>query len=648
MTLEDTLIFFVSFVLVGVASREIGHFLGRFNLAHITGYLFVGALAGPFILGLMSEESVEQLRFVDEVSLAVIAFIAGSELYYRELRSRIRPILLNTAGIVIVTLSMLGVALFLLTATIPFVQDMVDEGSIDASGRAAIALLGATILLALSPASTIAVIQEVRGQGPFTKTVLSITVVMDVVIIVLFAVSIAVAASLLAGEGLSIDFVVLLLIDLVLAVVAGYLVGRLLTAILKTSWHTAIKTGFVLLIGLVIFSGGHHLVQFSKDVLGLELHVESLLVCMLAGFYVTNFTNVRDQFDRILHDVSPWIYVAFFTLTGIGLKLDILLSSIGIALILFLVRATAIYIGSFAGGTVAGEPVHYRRLMGLGLVTQAGIALGLAREVSVQFPDTLGAEFATLIISVVVLNEIFGPLLLKFALRRAGESHEPEQAQSNQQRDALILGVEPQSLKLARQLKNNHWCVILADTDLSHVERMAAEDVDERHVMEISEKTMATLMTPSTDALVAMLDNDENNYRACAIAYEKYGCKRLIVRLNDMAHAERFTELGALVVDQASAMVNLLDQSVRAPQSAALMLHSDPEYDIVQITVTDHDSHGTLLRDLRLPNDVLILEIARNGHSIVPSGYTAVNNGDEVTLIGKPESLEAVTLKLGY
>lgn len=648
MELHAQLIFFAGFAVVCVASWQIGHFLGRFHLPHITGYLLVGALAGPYLLGLLPAEAAENLRFVDALTLAVIAFVAGSELYLKELRSRTRPILLIIGGIITAALGLIGVALFLLTESIPFVREMLAAGTLNTLGRVAIALLGATVLLALSPPSTIAVIKEVRARGPFTKTILGVTVTMDVVIIVLFAVAAALAGALLNGSTIPASFVPILIVDLALAVALGYLVGRAIEAALVTGWRRSVKIALTLLLGGAVFLGGAPLTELLYAQLGVRLRIEALLVAMVAGFTVTNFSQVRDQFDSILHDIGPWVYVAFFTLTGIGLKLDILLSTLGVAAALFAVRLVAIYIGAFAGTTVTSEPPQFRRLIGLGLVTQAGIALGLAREVSTQFPSTLGSEFATLIVSVVVLNEVFGPPLLKFVLRRVGEAHEPEPAVLDGTREAVILGIEQQSITLARQLAANGWAVLVADTNREQVERLTTADVAERHIPDISEAALRTLMGPGTDALVALMPDDADNLRACQLAYEVFGCRRLVVRLKDVALTDRFRELGALVVDQTSAMVNLLDQSVRAPQTAALLLHSDTRYDIVQITVTERNAHNMLLRDLRLPNDVLVIEISRSGQNIVPSGYTAIQQYDEMTLLGSPDSLREVTLRLGY
>lgn len=642
--LEPTILALGSFLLVALASKFIGQFFSRYGLPYITGYLLAGMLAGPFILDLMSSDDTTRLRFVDELSLAVIAFIAGSELYLKELRSRLRPIALNTLGVVAVAPILIGVVIFIATDFISFTQGM------ETTSRIAVALLGATILLALSPASTIAVIQEVRARGDFTRTILSITVVMDVIIIVLFAVMAAFAAALLDGSGLTASFLLALVIDLFVAVLAGVAVGKILEAVLSGSANRFIKMALVLVIGLGIFVISFEVTNYFKGT-ALEIHLEPLLISMIAGFFVTNFTRYRDVFDEILHDVSPLVYVAFFTLTGVALKLDILLATGGVAFILFLVRMFSIFLGSYAGGTLAGEPQQFKRNAWLGLITQAGIALGLAREVSVEFPS-LGDSFATLIISVVVLNEIFGPLFLKMALRRVGESHEPGEAEPDEVRNAVIFGIEAQSFALARQLEMHGWQVTVADTNAENVTEFVengshnfngsplraihCEDLD----------TLDGLVDNHTDAVVTMLGDDAMNYKIVNTAYEEFGVKRLVVRMNDMARAADFQSLGAMLVNPAVAMVNVLDQYVRVPHTAALLMNADDEHEVDQISVGNRDLHGLLVRDLRLPSDVLILDISRNGNSVVPNGYTPIHYRDEITVLGSPQSLKDVATRL--
>lgn len=637
--IPSIVMFSASFFLVALAAKQIGKFFSSYGLPYITGYLLAGALAGPFILGMLPKEASEQLRYIDDVSLAVIAFIAGSELYLKELRSKMRTILTNAAGIVVAAFLMIGVALFFAQSFIPF------TAGYPFMTKLAVSLLGATILLALSPASTIAVIQEVKAKGPFSKTVLSITVVMDVVIIVMFAISVAFASAMIDGSPVTVSFMLILILDIIIAVVAGFILGKLIGLILSTPLAKWVKAIALLVLGFLIFESGYRVPDIAYDVLGFKIKIEPLLIAMVAGFTVTNFTQFRKPFEDLLHDISPYVYVAFFALTGVALKLDILVATIGIASILFLVRMAAIIIGTYIGGTIAGEPDNFRKWAGLGLVTQAGIALGLARETAVEFPDTLGGDFATLIIAVVVLNEVFGPLFLKYALRKVGEAQVPD---SERNRQLVVLGVEPQSIALARQMNADGWNVILADTNKERVEQLRADDIDERYIEVINKETLGEMIKGSSTALVTMLDDDSENYEACNLASEEFNIESMVVRLRDVSLRDKFLDLGVRVLDPASAMVSLLNQYLRAPEAVNLLLHQDPDHDVMQVRVTEKAIDGLQLRDLRLPSDVLILEILRDGQVIVPHGFSTLKIADEVTIVGSPNSLTEVTLKLGY
>lgn len=636
----QALLYLAGFAVICLASHRIGEWFSRLRLPYITGYLFTGVLVGSFGLQLLPSNIGDSLRFIDQIALAVIAFVAGSELFYKDLVNRLRSILWSLGLLIVVALSLIGGSLFWLLDLIPFTQGLT------VGDKIAVALLGGTILLALSPPSTIAVIKELRARGPATRLILGITIAMDVAIIVIFAIGSSFAVALVEQRGVNLVFLALLLLDLVLSGVLGVATGWLLQQVLGQRWSRWLKLALIIALGYAIFAGAAWLKVFSAANWPIKLVIEPLLVALIGGFLITNFSPYRDEFAELLHDIGPVVYVAFFTITGLGLKLDILLTALIFAVVLFVVRALALWLGSNLGLWLAGEPMRFRRLLWLGIITQAGIALGLAREASLLLPG-LGEAFATLIIAVIVLNEIAGPLTLRFALQRLGEANLPEPGIREDVRDVLILGIEQQSIALARQLSARGWRVRVADTDLDHVRRLTAEDVDERHITEVSLETLRGLIDHSTDAVVALLSNDEDNLHACQIALEKFGVPRLIVRLNRQDLREEFRELGAIIVDPATAMVNLLEQAVRAPQSLSLLLHTDPVYDVVQMTVTNRDVDGRLVRDLRLPADVLLLEISRDGQAIVPHGYTRLRYGDEITVVGKPESLREVSLRIG-
>ena len=134
----------------------------------------------------------------------------------------------------------------------------------------------------------------------------------------------------------------------------------------------------------------------------------------------------------------------------------------------------------------------------------------------------------------------------------------------------------------------------------------------------------------------------------CTHAVDAHGVQRAVIRLDDLSLAPAMRDRGVLIVDHSSAMVNLLEQAVRAPQSLGLVLHNDPNWEAVQITVTNPDAVGTEIRQLRLPQDVLVVAIVRSGQTIVPNGFTTLRRADELSLVGSPESLAEVTLQLGF
>lgn len=638
--MEQTFPLVVAFGLVCLAAHRVGRWFSRIGLPYITGYLAVGALVGTFGLDLIPTAAADDLRFVDELALAVIAFIAGSELRVGDLRGRVRSIGLLALCLAGVGMVVLGVAIFALTGALSFATGMT------VVQRTAVAVLGAAVLLALSPPSTIAVIKDVRARGPFTSTALVTTVVMDVVVIVLFAVAGSVAAAMLRGAGIRLLFLVALVIDLAAGLAGGYLVGRLFGAVLTRPWHRWVKMAMILGVGLGIFRLAGVIETVSGELLPFRIYIEPLLLSLTAGFVVVNATRSRDAFEGLLHDIGPPIYVAFFTLTGLSLKLDTLVAVLPAAIALFVVRAAAIATGSRLGATLAGEPQAVRRHLWLALLTQAGIALGLAREAAVQFPE-LGESFATLIISVVVLNEIFGPVFLGGVLRRVGEADGgPEE-----QRALVIFGIEPGAYALADRLAGHGWTVRLTDTDTEQVARARADgrdavliDVDDVDGLD----GIGSAFTAPADAIVVMDGDDVANLAVCRAAVERFGVPRAVARVNALGLAEQFRELGALVVDHTSAMIGLLEGAVRAPDAAELVLHADPDRETVQITVTEPAAIGQEIRALHLPADVLVVAVNRNGQTITPDGYTRIHRGDDVTLIGTPEALAETTIRMGY
>ena len=633
----EILFFIASFTVIALASKQIGQFFIKAGFPLISGFLFTGILAGPYVLGLIAVETTEKLRFLDELSLGFIAFAAGSELYLKELKNSFTVITWMTLGLVVSTFFMGSLTFFMLSEFIPFMQAM------PVIGRIAVSIMAGAILVARSPSSAIAIVNELRAMGPFTQTVLGVTVIMDVVVITLFALNSSIADALLTGVSFDQSFILLLLIELVMSLVLGYILGKILTLILAGRMNRTVKAGIILLTGYGVFVLSDAIRDISHARLSFEVLLEPLLICMIGGFLAANYSKYRSEFSKILHDIGPPVYIVFFTLTGASLALNVLAQVWPIAMVLFVVRLVAIFVGTFSGGVLAGIPMRYNRISWMSFITQAGVGLGLAKQVVVEFPEW-GHPFATIIIAVIVLNQIIGPPMFKWAIRLAGEAHpRAETSGFDGVRNAIIFGLEGQSLALARSLRSHGWGVRIAALKVSQKD-METSDVDICPISNLTLEALQQLNARQAEVFVAML-SDEENYRICELAYEHFVTENLIVRLNDRTNFDRFHTLGALIVDPSTAIVNLLDQFVRSPTAASLLLGMEEKQHFAELQLRNPNLHGIALRDLRLPMDTLILSVNRRGQMLISHGYIRLEVGDWVTVVGSSNSLEEIALR---
>lgn len=637
------LVVIVGFVVLALASNQIGQYFAKIKLPLISGFLFAGILFGPYELGFIPAQAVEELHFIDEISLAFIAFAAGSELYLKELRGRARSIGWVTLGNTIVVPLLGAVTVYLLADQLPFMQDMAPRA------RLAVALLAGAILIARSPSSAIAIVNELRARGPFTQTVLGVTMITDVVVIVVFAMNSEIADALLSEMALNLGFLALLVFELMLSVLLGGALGKAIDRVLDLHANGRIKGILILLAGYGVFWLSGFIRTSSHTYLPFEILLEPLLICMIASFFVINRSRHRTEYLQRLDQLAAPIYVVFFTLTGASLALDVLADTWVIALALFAVRLGGIFIGSFAGGAVAGDPISHNRISWLAYVTQAGVGLGLAKEVAVAFP-TWGSDFATMIISVVVVNQIVGPPLFKWAINRVGESHGRADSSiaDEQPRQAIIFGVDGQSVALAQQLRGHDWAVKVACMDAAFLEphATAVTPIDIQTLPGFSVESLRAIGAAEADAIITML-SDSENHEICELAYENFGTPTMVVRLNDRANFNAFHSLGALIVEPSTVMVGLLDHFVRSPSAASLLLGMDKDQDVVDLEVQNIGLDGLLLRELRLPLDTLVLSVQRDGHTLISHGYTELRLGDRVTVLGSVESLEELRRRFG-
>jgi Trk K+ transport system NAD-binding subunit len=306
------------------------------------------------------------------------------------------------------------------------------------------------------------------------------------------------------------------------------------------------------------------------------------------------------------------------------------------------VRLVAILVGSYLGGLVGGTPPQVRRRLWLGMITQAGIGLGLAKEVAVDFPEWGGA-FATTMIAVIVVNQVIGPPPAKWVLRRAGEARTDLGEGALGAPRALIFGLDGHSWALARQLADHGWRPALVSRRDLPEDRPS--DIEVLRIEALSAEALLSIQADKARTLVALM-SEEANVELCRLAHEELGVSNVVARVASQEAAADCQRFGAIAIDPNVALVNLLDHFVRSPSHTGLVVGMDLDRDVIEIEVTSPGLDGAALREIPLPLDVLILSVRRDGASLVSHGYTRLQRGDLVTVMGRRSSLDQVEDRL--
>lgn len=625
----------IGFLIVAIASFHISKVFQKIKFPLVTGMLFTGIIAGTSMLNFLKLETLHNLSFLSDLSLAIIAFSAGSELYLDDLRSRIKSIKWMVICQLAFTFIISSVFIFYAANYIPFMA------SLTVASKIGFSILFATIFVARSPSSAIAVINEMRANGPFTKTVMGVTVVKDVIVIILFAICLSLAKTLIKGDAIGILFLVILALELLITIGFGVIFGRILQIPFALKSKPKTKSVLILAIGLSIylftnFIKANSVVWFKHQVV-----LEPLLIAIIAGFVLTNYSKHRVEFSELLHKIGPTIYIIFFTLTGASLDINILFSVFGVALSLFILRLFTMMIGGAVGVIAAKDDKKYTFIAWMPYITQAGVALGLATIISEEFSD-LGQQFETIIIAMIIIGQLFGDILFKFALKYVNETHLGAKKFNLENASAVIFGIENQSIALAHQLIKNNWKVKMVTSIVDMVNKYA--DLDIIVVKSLSKPDLNVLNLAKTETAILMLD-DKRNFELATLIFEQFGTKEIVVRLNNRENFDKFNALGAKIIDPSTAIVSLLDHFVRSPHATNLLLGIDKGQDSLDIEIKNKDIAGLRLRDLRLPSDIIVISLKRHDKFIISHGYTQLRLGDIVTMVGSHNSLEALKIK---
>ena len=360
------------------------------NLPNVTAFLVAGLIVGPCVLGVVSKEQAEGFSILSTAALGFIAFSIGGEFRLDFLKQIGKGPL-----------------------TITFFQGMttavlVDAGLILCGFDVPMSLMLGAIALATAPAATLMVVRQYKADGPLTRTLLPVVAMDDALGLMVFSISSAVASGLLGGEITVQSMLLKPLYEIFGSLILGALLGLLVTFAARFFRSRGNKLALSI---CAVFAG-----VGLCDMLGFS----SLLVCMMIGAVMVNLCKERkvilEQTDRF----TPPLFLLFFVLSGADLDLSVL-PAVGLIGVLYIVfRSIGKWSGALLGAALVKADPNVRKYLGLTLLPQAGVAIGMAQLVVAQFPQ-FGAQVNAIVLAATLVYELVGPVITKVALTRAGE-----------------------------------------------------------------------------------------------------------------------------------------------------------------------------------------------------------------------------------
>ena len=368
----------------------------RLKITGVIGYIIAGIIIGPDVLNIVQLSAVES-ETITNFSLGIVAFIIGGELTLRLLRRMGKSIIAIIIGESLGAFFLVLIGVYLVT------------------GNLAEAIIFAALAPASAPAGTVAVIHEYKAKGKLTDSILAVVGFDDGFAILIYAFSMAFAVLLLSGGMFSLgNLIVTPLLEIIGALLLGGGIGLLFAFIMRRI--VGREEIIALSLTSVLLTAG----------IALYFEVSLILSCMVLGMMIINVfpRDNKPVFDTIKSITLP-IYVLFFVIAGLNMELE-LLTGIGLLGIVYIIcRCFGLISGSYLSALVSKADVLVRNNIGLAILSQAGVAIGLsliaAHKLAAIGYEELGALIVTTVAATTVVFEIIGPLGARFAIKRAGE-----------------------------------------------------------------------------------------------------------------------------------------------------------------------------------------------------------------------------------
>lgn len=371
-----------------------GKVMKLIKLPTVTGYIMVGLILGKSVVGLSTPEFIESVGFISTIALVFIAFSIGSEFRLQEIRELGK-------SIVIIAVCEATAAFVLVTS---FMRFFVDWPT---------ALILGAVSSATAPAATMMVLREYKARGPLTSTLLGVVAVDDAICLMIFAIASSVAKVLVAHEVLTFSrLVVAPLMEIISSIGLGVALGAALILLVKQVKNDTELLTVVVATSLLIAGVAEH------------FELSELLCAMAAGVTVTNGLAVvpARRLFSVTEQFTPPIITAFFVIAGSRLDLSMIPQIGWMGVVYLLVRIAGKLGGASLGGMLSKSPLVVRKYLGYGLLSQVGVAVGLAIVVSKMFEGTqIGSLVLTILLATTIVTEVVGPLMTKRAIFSAKE-----------------------------------------------------------------------------------------------------------------------------------------------------------------------------------------------------------------------------------
>lgn len=363
----------------------------KISLPNVTGYLIAGLIAGPYVLKLYNAENLSALTVITNVALGFIAFSIGGEFKLSSLK--------KLGGKIFVITVFEAVGASFLVATVLIVLKF----------PVTLALVLGAIASATAPAATLMVVRQYKARGPVTETLLPVVAIDDAVCLMLFSILSSVAKSLEKGNGFSIYETILKpVIEIVLSLLLGFAIGLILSV--GTKFFKSRANRISLVVTAVFLGVG----------LAERLGLSSLLLCMSIGAALANYSAVSDPVMDGSERWTPPLFMLFFVISGAQFNFSILKEIGAVGIIYLFMRSFGKYFGARLGCRIAKTPKTVRDYLGVTLLPQAGVAIGMA-QLSISVVPEYGEQIRAVVLCATLVYELVGPLLTKISLQKAGE-----------------------------------------------------------------------------------------------------------------------------------------------------------------------------------------------------------------------------------